>query len=116
VSPEFIDDVGNKKLRLLGPTAFPTKEDMTLVAAAKNEIVKRLKFWSNATREGSSFCGAAHDPNARRRRRCVQQSLQKAFVHLHNFKGKSSFSTWLTRIAINELSSCCGRVVGCVKC
>ncbi len=32
----------------------------------------------------------------------AQQSFQKAFVHLHNFKGKSSFSTWLTRIAINE--------------
>jgi RNA polymerase sigma-70 factor, ECF subfamily len=32
----------------------------------------------------------------------VQQSFQKAFVHLHKFAGKSSFSTWLTRIAINE--------------
>jgi RNA polymerase sigma-70 factor, ECF subfamily len=32
----------------------------------------------------------------------VQQSFQKAFVHLHEFEGKSSFSTWLTRIAINE--------------
>src|SRR5260370_375182 len=32
----------------------------------------------------------------------VQQSLQKAFVHLHKFEGKSRFSTWLTRIAINE--------------
>jgi RNA polymerase sigma-70 factor, ECF subfamily len=32
----------------------------------------------------------------------AQQSLQKAFVHLHTFEGKSSFSTWLTRIAINE--------------
>ena len=32
----------------------------------------------------------------------VQQSLQKAFVHLHKFEGRSSFSTWLTRIAINE--------------
>ncbi len=32
----------------------------------------------------------------------VQQSFQKAFVHFHKFEGKSSFSTWLTRIAINE--------------
>jgi RNA polymerase sigma-70 factor, ECF subfamily len=32
----------------------------------------------------------------------TQQRFQKAFVHLHEFEGKSSFSTWLTRIAINE--------------
>jgi RNA polymerase sigma-70 factor (ECF subfamily) len=32
----------------------------------------------------------------------VQQSFLKAFVHLHKFEGKSSFSTWLTKIAINE--------------
>ena len=32
----------------------------------------------------------------------VQQTIQKAFVHLHKFEGKSSFSTWATRIAINQ--------------
>ena len=32
----------------------------------------------------------------------VQQSFQKAFIHLKNFEGESLFSTWLTRIAINE--------------
>jgi RNA polymerase sigma-70 factor (ECF subfamily) len=32
----------------------------------------------------------------------AQQSFQKAFIHLHKFEGKSCFSTWLTRIAINE--------------
>jgi RNA polymerase sigma-70 factor (ECF subfamily) len=32
----------------------------------------------------------------------VEQSFQKAFVHLRKFEGKSSFSTWVTRIAINE--------------
>src|ERR1700751_1328232 len=32
----------------------------------------------------------------------VQETFQKAFLHLHKFEGKSSFYTWLTRIAINE--------------
>jgi RNA polymerase sigma-70 factor (ECF subfamily) len=32
----------------------------------------------------------------------VQQCFYKAFVHLSQFHGESSFSTWLTRIAINE--------------
>jgi RNA polymerase sigma-70 factor (ECF subfamily) len=32
----------------------------------------------------------------------VQQTFQNAFVHLQRFESKSSFSTWLTRIAINQ--------------
>jgi RNA polymerase sigma-70 factor, ECF subfamily len=32
----------------------------------------------------------------------VQRCFYKAFVHLSQFQGESSFSTWLTRIAINE--------------
>jgi RNA polymerase sigma-70 factor (ECF subfamily) len=36
----------------------------------------------------------------------VQQSFQKAFVHLQKFEGRSSFLTWLTRIAINEALMC----------
>jgi RNA polymerase sigma-70 factor, ECF subfamily len=32
----------------------------------------------------------------------AQQTFQKAFLHLKQFEGNSSFSTWLTRIAINE--------------
>ena len=31
-----------------------------------------------------------------------QQSLLKAFTHISQFQGDSQFSTWLTRIAINE--------------
>jgi RNA polymerase sigma-70 factor, ECF subfamily len=31
-----------------------------------------------------------------------QQSLLKAFTHIGQFQGDSQFSTWLTRIAINE--------------
>jgi RNA polymerase sigma-70 factor, ECF subfamily len=32
----------------------------------------------------------------------VQQTFQQAFIHLHQFEWKSSFSTWATRIAINQ--------------
>jgi|SRR5579863_5004853 len=32
----------------------------------------------------------------------IQQSFQKAFIHLQRFEGRSSFSTWLTRIVLNE--------------
>jgi len=32
----------------------------------------------------------------------VQDALLQAFVHLRDFDGRSSFSTWLTRIAINS--------------
>ena len=31
----------------------------------------------------------------------LQESLMRAFVHLHTFEYKASFSTWLTSIAIN---------------
>lgn len=32
----------------------------------------------------------------------VQDSLMKAFAHIQSFDGRSAFSTWLTRIAINS--------------
>ena len=32
----------------------------------------------------------------------AQQSFQKAFIHLQQFEGNSAFSTWLTRITMNE--------------
>src|SRR5258708_8065089 len=31
----------------------------------------------------------------------LQDAMFKAFVHLHQFDGRSKFSTWLMRIAIN---------------
>jgi RNA polymerase sigma-70 factor (ECF subfamily) len=32
----------------------------------------------------------------------VQQTFQRAFIHLQGFEGRSSFSTWLTSIVINQ--------------
>jgi RNA polymerase sigma-70 factor, ECF subfamily len=31
----------------------------------------------------------------------LQESLMRAFLHLHTYESRASFSTWLTRIAIN---------------
>lgn len=32
----------------------------------------------------------------------IQDTLMKAYMHIHTFDGRSAFSTWLTRIAINS--------------
>jgi RNA polymerase sigma-70 factor (ECF subfamily) len=32
----------------------------------------------------------------------MQQAYLSAYTHLHQFAGKARFSTWLTRIALNE--------------
>ena len=32
----------------------------------------------------------------------IQDASMKAFVHIHTFDGRSAFSTWFTRIAINS--------------
>src|SRR5467141_4684771 len=77
-------------------------EDMVLVAAAKSgsspafEVLVE-RHARRILRVAQRVTGNREDAED-----IVQQSLQKAFVHLRQFEGKSSFSTWLTRIAINE--------------
>src|ERR1700746_16875 len=76
--------------------------DEELVAAVKNG--DELSFESLAKRHQKMifplafrYTGVREDAED-----IVQETLRKAFVHLQKFEGKSSFSTWLTRIAINE--------------
>src|SRR6266850_1756987 len=101
VSPEFIDDVGKQEAAIAWAYSLSDQGDMTLVAAAKNE--NRQAFEILVERHARRIFFARRMTRTREDAEdVVQQSLQKAFVHLHQFKGKSSFSTWLTRIAINE--------------
>jgi len=102
VSPKFIDDIGKREAAIAFAYSLSDKGDMTLVAAAKNE--NRLAFEILAERHARKIFFAARRMTRTREdaEDVVQQSFQKAFVHLHQFEGKSSFSTWLTRIAINE--------------
>jgi RNA polymerase sigma-70 factor, ECF subfamily len=45
----------------------------------------------------------------------LQDSLLKAFTHLKNFQEKCSFSTWLTRIAINSALMILRKKRGCFE-
>lgn len=46
--------------------------------------------------------GMAYLRNHAQTEDCMQNAYLKAFLHLGRFRGGSSFSTWLTRILINE--------------
>jgi RNA polymerase sigma-70 factor (ECF subfamily) len=76
--------------------------DEELVAAAKNGDA--LGFESLAERHQRRIFALAFRYTRVREdaEDIVQETFKKAFVHLQKFEGKSSFATWLTRIAINE--------------
>ena len=102
VSPKFIEAVGKEEAAVASPYCLSDKGDMTLVAAAKNE--NRQAFEVLVERHARRVFSAARRMTRTREdaEDVVQQSLQKAFTHLRQFEGKSAFSTWLTRITINE--------------
>src|SRR6202047_203822 len=86
----------------LRATDMRKDSDGTLVAAAKRgdtyaieELVNRYKRRVFAT---------AHriTNNREDAEDVVQETFHKAFLHLDTFQEKSQFSTWLTRIAMNE--------------
>jgi RNA polymerase sigma-70 factor (ECF subfamily) len=77
-------------------------EDATLVAAAKKgEAIAFATLVEQYERRIFSVA-LRMTRNREDAEDIVQQSFQKAFVHLNSFVGRSSFSTWITRIAINE--------------
>jgi RNA polymerase sigma-70 factor (ECF subfamily) len=103
---DFQKRAADKEVAFAPFNSLADTEDMVLVAAAKSGsghafevLVERhapriLHLAQHVTRNRED----AED--------IVQQSFQKAFVHLQKFEGRSSFSTWLTRIAINQALMC----------
>lgn len=81
---------------------FEDEDDVTLVAAAKSgdshafEVLVG-RHQSRIRAIARRFTRVAEDTED-----IAQQTFQKAFLHLQQFEGHSSFSTWLTRITINE--------------
>jgi len=73
-----------------------------LLAAAKRGKSEAFEALFEAHRERlfrSAFCITRNREDAED---ALQDSLLRAFVHINSFHGRSSFSTWLTRIVINS--------------
>jgi RNA polymerase sigma factor (sigma-70 family) len=83
--------------------AFDAKaEDAVLVAAAKNHEMRAFEILVVRYRERTLRTVQRFSLRQEDAEDAVQQAFQKAFLHLRGFEGKSSFSTWMTRIATNE--------------
>jgi RNA polymerase sigma-70 factor, ECF subfamily len=90
-------------------SVFREESDSTLVAATKNGESQAFEFLVKR-HEAKTFSIAFRiTRNREDAQDVVQQSFHKAFVHLDRFQEKSSFSTWLTRIVINEGLMCLRR-------
>ena len=84
------------------PDHLIAQEDVALVAGAKTGDARAFELLVQR-HERKIFSSAQRmTRNREDAEDVVQQSFQKAFIHLKEFEGDSLFSTWLTRIAINE--------------
>jgi RNA polymerase sigma-70 factor (ECF subfamily) len=87
-------------------SVFREESDSTLVAATKNGESQAFEFLVKRHEAKTLSVAFRITRNREDAQDVVQQSFHKAFMHLDSFQGKSSFSTWLTRIVINEGLMC----------
>jgi RNA polymerase sigma factor (sigma-70 family) len=83
-------------------TGLVCMDDNTLVEAAKRGDRNAFGFLFERHQQKIMSRAFRVTGNYQDSEDVVQQSFHNAFVHLKEFQGRSSFSTWLTRIALNE--------------
>src|SRR5260370_39510553 len=99
---ELMDAVGEGNGTGSSPDRLVAQKDAALVAGAKIGDGRAFELLVER-HEGRIFSIAQRmTRNREDAEDVVQQSFQKAFINLKKFEGDSLFSTWLTRIAINE--------------
>jgi len=99
---ELVDAIGGANAKSSSADRLVAQEDAVLVATAKTGDARAFELLVQR-HEGKIFLLAQRmTRNREDAEDVVQQSFQKAFIHLKKFEGESLFSTWLTRIAINE--------------
>jgi RNA polymerase sigma-70 factor, ECF subfamily len=102
VPAELLDSIEKEQAAIASIRSVPDKGDMTLIAAAKNGNHQAFEVLVDRHARRLFFVALRVTRNREDAEDVVQRSLQKTFVHLDSFVGRSSFSTWLTRVAINE--------------
>jgi RNA polymerase sigma-70 factor, ECF subfamily len=99
---ELVDAIGGANRSRSSADRLVAQEDAALVAGAKTGDACAFELLVRR-HEGKIFSLVQRMTRHREDAEdVVQQSFQKAFIHLKQFEGESLFSTWLTRIAINE--------------
>src|SRR5258708_10860410 len=88
---------------------FQEESDSTLVTAIKNGETQAFEFLVKRHEVKTFSVAFRITRNREDAQDVVQQAVLKAFMHLDGFQEKSSFSTWLTRILINEGLMCLRR-------
>jgi len=103
---DFLDRIDDKEAAFAPVGSLTGTEDMVLVAVARDGSSHAFEVL--VERYANRILRIAQRVTANREdaEDIVQQTFQKAFVHLKTFEGRSSFYTWLTRIAINEALMC----------
>jgi len=98
-----MESIGGANATSSSADRLVAEEDAVLVAGAKTGDTRAFDLLVER-HEGRIFSLAWRmTRNREDAEDVVQQSLQKAFLHLKKFEGESLFSTWLTRIVINEV-------------
>lgn len=96
-----VDEIEKVQPRIVSLDDWAAK-DKALVVAAKNGDGQAFDILARRYRSKMLRVALRFTRNEADAEDIVQQSFQKAFVHLQQFEGHSTFSTWLTRIAINQ--------------
>ncbi|HJY90640.1 MAG TPA: sigma-70 family RNA polymerase sigma factor, partial [Candidatus Acidoferrum sp.] len=86
-----------------GPTRRRTiaREEYAFLAAAKRGDSAAFEFLCKQSANTVFHVAQRMMRNNEDAEDVVQESFQRAFLHLNSFNGDSRFSTWLSRIAIN---------------
>jgi RNA polymerase sigma-70 factor, ECF subfamily len=100
VPANFTGSIDREESAIVG--RFTGEGDLTLVAAAQGGNLRAFEVLVERHEQKIFFVARRITGTREDAEDVVQQTFQKAFTYLCKFENRSSFSTWLTRIAINE--------------